>query len=90
MSRRVLIIADSRGYKLQDVLNEYIDFDFKISYHRGAKIEDACLLSLRDLYSHKPDIIILMAGICQVTKKINRNKHELMFNSETRVINDYV
>ena len=85
MNRKILIIADSRGRNLGDELSNHLSFDFKVSYHPGATIEEATLYSLKSLYKEKPELIIIMAGICQITYKNKKRRYNLR-NSPERVI----
>ena len=90
MSRKILIIADSRGLKLGDQLDEYNDFDYVVKSHRGADIEFSTYLSLGDIYTERPDLIIIMSGICQITKKVGKNKFQLRKKSAQKIVDDYM
>lgn len=70
---KTLVIADSRGAGLLEALNEHAGAgSIKVEVHRGAGIEEAVLNSLESLRRFKPDLILLFAGICNVTM---RNRH---------------
>lgn len=70
-----LIIADSRGQGLQQLLNEIAGIGKPtVTTHRGAGIIKAIEQSQEIIAKIKPNIIILMVGICDITTKDPRTK----------------
>lgn len=70
-SYRTLIISDSHGAVLLRTLDEYSDLGtVKVEVHRGAGIEAAVVYSRQTLLDLKPDLVVLLVGICYITKKV--------------------
>lgn len=68
---QVAIIADSRGMGLQhkmDICNDG-NYDITVIVKRGRGITNAVMESSKKLISIAPDLIIITAGICDVTHK---------------------
>lgn len=87
---RTTIICDSRGSGLQQLLklNQEIG-DAKIIQFKGAGSQRATRLALPVIAHSKPDLVILMTGICDLTTRNHSTKitsvkdlgqHELMEN----------
>ena len=65
---RCIIITDSRGTGLHRHLAEMNSRDeIKVIIHKGAGYELAVIKSLNVIKSTRPDLIIIMAGICDLT-----------------------
>lgn len=70
---KTLVIADSRGAGMSILLDEYNDIGRTVVLtHRGAGYIRAAMDSLETIRSFKPTMIVLLAGICDVTAR-NRN-----------------
>lgn len=70
-SYKTLIISDSRGAGLLRALDEYSDIGtVKVEDHRGAGVEAAMVYSRQTLLDLKPDLVVVLAGICDITKKV--------------------
>lgn len=73
--RTALIIADSRGKGMQQHLDKHLPGEStKILSHSGAGYELAAIKSLKEIRDHKPDIVIIMAGICDITWRDRHSK----------------
>ena len=71
----VLIIADSRGRHLQSVIDEQLtDFSTRTLVHPGAGYEMAVIKSIPAIRQYKPDLILVFAGICDITWKSKSTK----------------
>ena len=76
MGARVLVIADSRGKHLQRLLDELgHDMAFTVMVHRGAGMVRAVEGSRRVVTEFRPDLVIVIAGICDVTLRDRHNKY---------------
>ena len=90
MKRKIHIIADSRGKELQKRLKKTRDLRFTVDAHPGYNIEDATINSLSKIAQKKPDIVIIMAGICQLTKKEEDGKISLRNTPTQLAIENYM
>ena len=67
---KTLIIADSRGARLARHLNNTSNIsDYVVTTHPGAGLIRATNASYNTMRATQPDIVIIMAGICDVTQK---------------------
>lgn len=63
-----LIIADSRGAGLQQLLQpQNIPGGTQVLVHRGAGFELSVTKSLKHISTNKPDLVVLLTGICDLT-----------------------
>lgn len=70
MTRIALIIADSRGGGLQPLIRDMdIGFEVHVLVHPGAGLELAVLRSISAIHNLHPDIVLMLAGICDLTWK---------------------
>ena len=85
----VLIIADSRGRGLQAILNLLSSIhDITVLFHPGAGSELAVLKSLSHIKVTKPDLVIMLTGICDLTWRNRSSKHiGLRHNSQVANVN---
>lgn len=68
---RVVIIADSRGVGLQsefDLLNDK-GYEIKVLVYKGRGMSQAVREATNKLIWMRPDQIIILAGICDITRK---------------------
>ena len=73
LNYKTLIVADSRGAGLQRSLDELDNIgSVKVEIHRGAGLEQAVVNSREALQSFKPNLVILFAGICNITSRNSR------------------
>lgn len=73
---KVMILADSRGANLQQCLLKYPEAALtQVLVHRGAGMVRVVELSLLNLAAFGPDLVILSAGICDVTM---RDQHTII------------
>lgn len=72
MGGGTLVIADSRGRGLQQLISPRGSDACCVLVHSGAGSELAVLRSLRAIDNVKPDLIILMTGICDLTWRHSR------------------
>lgn len=68
--KRVAIVTDSRGQGLQDELDRVNDkrYDIKVFLKKGCGIAQAIRETSKSLVWMAPDIIIVVAGICDITQ----------------------
>lgn len=67
-SHHTIVIADSRGRGLQEMLCErLVTGTVRVMVHCGAGAELAVLKSLSLIREEKPDLVILAAGVCDLT-----------------------
>lgn len=79
MNTNVIIITDSRGRDLKSHLvgqNTQDTVRIDVISHPGAGLELAVLKSLQHLRKHKPQLVIIAAGICDLTWR-NRVSKEI-------------
>lgn len=72
---RTVIVADSRGRRLQEaiLLTKY-EGDILVQANSGADIQEATAHTLSKLIDFKPDHVVVMAGICNITVRNKVNK----------------
>ena len=81
-----LVICDSRGQGLQEILNEIKDIDtVQIVQYGGAGSVRATMRALPTIKGTPPDLVILMVGICDITQRNKVTKITTLkeFDSET-------
>lgn len=72
---KVLIIADSRGRGLQQIIdNSYPLVGCQVIFHPGAGSELATLRSLVRIDTMRPDLIIMLTGVCDLTWRNSSTK----------------
>lgn len=72
---KVLIISDSRGRRLQALLEGLNpNFAVRVLVHPGAGLELVVLKSISTLRDLKPDLVLVFAGVCDLTWKNKQNK----------------
>lgn len=70
-----LIITDSRGLGLQRLIEEMGEYRrLRVMVHSGAGYELATLKSIQTIKDMKPDLVIIMVGICDLTWRNRINK----------------
>lgn len=70
-----MVITDSRGAGLQHTLVEMSGMaEVKVIIHRGAGYELSAIKSLNIIKNFRPKLIILMAGICDLTWRDKESK----------------
>ena len=71
----VLIIADSRGDGLQLLLNECKTQEkYRVLTYRGTGLEMAAIRAIPFIKAIKPDLVIIFAGICDLTHRSKATK----------------
>ena len=72
---QVVIITDSRGRGLHKRIERLLPgFQVQVLVHSGAGYELAAIKSLGMIKKLKPGIIIMMAGVCDITWRDRKNK----------------
>ena len=72
---KVIIISDSRGRRLQALIEaQSPPFDIRVLVHPGAGVEMAVLRSVPTLKLYEPDLVLVFAGVCDLTWKNKRTK----------------
>ena len=80
---KTLIMADSRGAGLAEVIESYVNIGtVRVEIHRGAGFEHVARNSIPTLRSFNPDLIILFAGVCNLTKRNRRTKVTTMIQND--------
>lgn len=87
-----VIIADSRGSGLQQLLFNMGCRDLRILTHPGAGYELAALRSVETIKVVKPDLILVLTGICDLTRrdfrtKVTQLRHPTIMENVEHVIN---
>lgn len=85
---RVIIIADSRGAGLQseiDILNDG-NYDIKVIIRKGRGMTQAVIESTNKLMWTRPDQIVVLAGICDITRKDRITKMVSLQDSDADLI----
>lgn len=81
--RTATIISDSRGVGLQEVISKFAKkIKYKVLAWKGRGMTEATKQSLKHLLWSKPDIIVIMAGICDMTV-LDRNTRQVSLNFES-------
>ena len=78
-----LIIADSRGRGLQDIIRKLApDAQTRVMVHPGAGLELAVLKSIATIKETSPNLIVVFCGICDLTwKKKDTRKVSLRYRT---------
>ena len=72
---KVLIISDSRGRRLQALIEGLNPaFTVRVLVHPGAGLELAVLRSVSTLGVFEPDVVLIFAGVCDLTWKNKQTK----------------
>ena len=72
---KTLVLTDSRGANLNRHIYEYDDIDqVSVLFYRGAGLVRIASLSVDAIKQYRPDLIVLFAGICDVTERDRRTK----------------
>lgn len=88
MNPRVLIIADSRGRGIETVINNLNDnYNVSVVVHPGAGLELAVLRSIPTIRHLQPALVLMLAGICDLTWK---NKNTKVINLRHTSVSDNV
>ena len=83
-----LIITDSRGTGISHIIAKNIETDnVTVSVHRGAGLQQAARRALPTFRTLNPEIVIIMAGICNITEK---NKRTSEIHLRHRTVTDTV
>ena len=86
-----LIIADSRGAGIQDLLREDDNIGRTlVCSHPGAGYRTAISKSISTIISKDPELIIVMAGICDVTSRNPQSKATSLIHHTEREITEHV
>lgn len=81
---RTLVIADSRGAGLQTILKSKENIgDTEVLVYRGAGSELAAIRAIPTVKRFKPDLIILHAGICDLTWRDRNTKRTYLRHRNT-------
>ena len=82
-----LVITDSRGAGIQNILQEYTDIgQTRVESHPGADLERAVRRSLPTIIRDDPCLIIIMAGICNITYRNPRTRvTSLAYHTEAEI-----
>lgn len=91
----ILLIADSRGRGLQLLLQSLrrkhgVDDEIQVMFHPGNGYEMVALKSLKQITQTKPKLIVIMAGICDLTYKNRMNKITTLRHSTVRENTEHV
>ena len=83
-----LVIADSRGRGMQSMLQEYNNIGrIRVDSHPGAGYQQAVSDSLKSINNTEPDLIVVMAGICNITYRSPRTKvTTVRFHTEAEIV----
>lgn len=70
----IVIIADSRGADLQQVINDQVrpGYDIRVLVYPGKGLVSAVCEAESKIFWWQPDQVYIVAGICDVTKKDKR------------------
>ena len=67
---KLLVISDSRGRRLETLIKARCPpFETHVLVHPGAGIELAVLRSIPTLKCYEPDLVLVFAGVCDLTWK---------------------
>ena len=82
-----IIVSDSRGARIQDMLQEYNDIGHtRVECHPGAGMIQAVTRSLPAIRHGSPDLIIIMVGICDITFRDPHSKvTTIRYRTETEI-----
>lgn len=89
---KVLVIADSRGAGLQSRFNQYTDkpYSVQVLTWKGRGIAAAVKDSDQTLNWLVPDIVLILAGICNITSLDHRTRQvSLSFTDEDKMLDEY-
>lgn len=80
---KTIVITDSRGRGLQELLNARQDLGkVLILAHGGAGAEMAVLKSMKAIKQERPNLVILAAGVCDLTWRHSETKVTSLRNKE--------
>ena len=71
INRRVVILSDSRGAGLQDILDINPYLDYTVKSWGGHSIMPVTLKGLNIIEEKQPSLVIVFAGITQITKVLS-------------------
>ena len=75
LDMKVLMISDSRGRRLQTLIEAYQPtFEIRVLVYPGAGIELAVLRAIPTLKLFAPDLVLVFAGVCDLTWKNRQTK----------------
>ena len=82
-ARKTLVISDSRGLTLQKIINDIKQAEMiKVISFKGAGYCGAALKAKNIIESFRPNLIIMLVGICDITKRDpNTKKTTLRYKS---------
>ena len=82
-----LVIADSRGAHMETLLNNTADIgNIHVSVNPGSGLTRSAERTKQWIVNNKPDLIIIMSGICDITSKDNISKTiRLKYNTVAEV-----
>ena len=88
----VIVIADSRGRGLQQLVNSLLTgVKVQMMVHSGAGLELAAIKSIQAITRVQPKIIILMAGICDITWRDKKTKKtKLRYEGVTECVENVI
>lgn len=70
-----VVVADSRGRELQEIMKRSeSDYDIYVEAMGGAGSELAAIRAIPVITRHKPELIIIMTGVCDLTWRNRQNK----------------
>ena len=88
---RTLIITDSRGKYLQPCLSDHKDIGIvKVLVFRGVGFGEAMVLSADPIRSFRPTLVIIMMGICDLTRRDKATTHTWLRFTTVEESVDYV
>ena len=70
INRKVVILTDSRGKGLEEILNKSPYIDYVVKPRGGHAIMQVTLKGLKLIENEKPSLVVIFSGITQITKVI--------------------
>ena len=84
-TRKILVITDSRGLTLQTIINEVKQTgNIKVKSFKGAGYCIATTKAKKTIESFKPNLIIMLVGICDITIRDPRTKITTLRNKSVQ------
>lgn len=81
---KILLIADSRGRRLERELQRVFEYvDFKLIWRGGLTLAGTFDFARDTILQFKPHMIYLMTGICDITRIVSRDPWTVALRSPT-------
>ena len=89
--RKILVISDSRGLALQKIINEVNQTGtIKVKSFKGAGYCTAVRKAKKTIESFKPNLIIMLVGICDITVRDPGTKKTTLRNKTVQDTTEHV